>query len=49
VLAFFGAPTPSAERAKLGRVMAAAAQHPAAARVLGEMTAAMDDRIPLRS
>jgi glutathione S-transferase len=48
VLARFSAPPPTASRPKLARVMEAAAKHPAAARVLGEMTAALDERIPLQ-
>lgn len=47
VLARFAAPAPTSGRAKLARVMEAAAKHPAAARVLDEMTAALDERIPL--
>jgi glutathione S-transferase len=48
VLAFFEAFAPTASRPKLARVMEAAGKNAAAARVLGEMTAAMDERIPLR-
>jgi glutathione S-transferase len=47
VLAFFGAAQPTAGRAKLTRVMEAAAKHPAAARVLAEMSAELEQRIPL--
>jgi len=47
VLARFDAPAPAAARPKLARVMEAAAKNAAAVRVLGEMTAALDERIPL--
>ena len=47
VLARFDAPAPSAGRAKLARVMEAAAKQPAAARALAEMTTELDQRIPL--
>jgi len=47
VLARFAARAPTSGRPRLARAMAAAAKHPAAERVLGEMTAALDERIPL--
>jgi glutathione S-transferase len=47
VLARFAATAPTVSRPKLARMMEAAAKHPAVARVLGEMTAALDERIPL--
>jgi glutathione S-transferase len=47
VLARFAAPAPTVSRPKLARMMEAAAKHPAVARVLGEMTTALDERIPL--